>query len=52
MGGVQFLRKIAYRSWGLKNRAPGDGFGRLFGIKIDVKTGKMRFQDDDKSELF
>ena len=52
LGGVQFLRKIAYRSWGLKNRGPGEGFGRFFGVKNEVKTGKMRFQDDDKSELF
>ena len=42
LGGVQFLAKIVCRCWGLKNRAPEDGFGRRFGVENGVQTGKMR----------
>ena len=42
LGGVQFLAKIVCRCWGLKNRAPEGGFGRLFGVENGVQTGKMR----------
>ena len=36
LGGVQFLAKIVCRCWGLKNRAPEGGFGRLFGVENGV----------------
>ena len=44
LGGVQFLTKIVCRCWGLKNRAPEGGFGRLFGVENGVQTRKMRFE--------
>ena len=52
LGGVQFLRKIAYRSWGLKKDLQGVVLGGFWGSKMRSKSEKWGSKGRLKSELF